>query len=200
MRITRVYTKTGDDGTTGLAGGQRVQKNDARIAAFGAVDELAAAIGIARVEVNADATKFSEKQDAAALDSLLEFIGNKLFTLGGDLATKVADRHPKMPVIVADDIVYLERTCDKYNAALPPLTDFILPGGSRSSAALHLARTVARRAERDVLTLMNAEEIGDAPLKYLNRLSDALFVLARWVNARQGIEEVIWRRDLPEPQ
>ena len=200
LRITRVYTKSGDDGTTGLVGGQRVPKYDPRIEAYGTVDELASILGWARQEVVQEAVRFTDRQDAARLDALLEFLGNKLFTLGGDLATRLEDRHPMMPVIRTEDIDQLERVCDAYNEHLPPLKDFILPGGSRSSSALHVARTVARRAERSVVALSEHEETGGLPAKYLNRLSDALFVVARWVNHKQRVEEVIWRRELAEPE
>lgn len=199
MRITRVYTKTGDDGTTGLAGGRRVPKDHPRIEAYGTVDELASLIGWARQELQHDAPRFESPEDARRLDQLLEFIGNKLFTLGGDLATAVDDRHPQMPVITPDDIAHLERVCDTYNSPLPPLKDFILPGGSRTASALHIARTVARRAERRVTTLATTEKTGHAAT-YLNRLSDALFVLARWTNLKMNVTEVIWNRDLKQPE
>jgi len=199
MRINKVYTKTGDSGETGLVGGQRLHKCHPRIEAYGTVDELASMIGWARQELHLECKTLSESE-MAFLDSILEFIGNKLFTLGGDLATKIEDRHPAMPVIVQNDINFLERVCDSYNAELPPLQDFILPGGSRTASALHMARTIARRAERTIVALSLEEETGGFPETYLNRLSDALFVLARWVNKRQGAAEVIWRRDLPEPE
>lgn len=199
MRITRVYTRSGDDGTTGLVGGQRVPKDDPRIQAYGTTDELTSILGWAREEIRTEAASFADPQDAERLDQLLEFFGNKLFTLGGDLATRLEDRHPAMPVIREDDIAYLEKVCDAFNDSLPPLTDFVLPGGSRTGAALHVARTVARRAEREVASLQRREDLGALPARYLNRLSDALFVLARWANARLRREEVIWRRDLPQP-
>jgi cob(I)alamin adenosyltransferase len=199
LRITRVYTRSGDDGHTGLVGGQRVPKTNPRIEAYGTVDELASVLGWARQELVSETARFANAGDATFIDQLLEFVGNKLFTLGGDLATRVEDRHPMMPVITEDDIAWLEQVCDAYNEELPPLKDFILPGGSRTASALHLARTVARRAEREVLRLQSVEETGGLPGKYLNRLSDALFVVARWVNQRMGEPEVIWRRDLPTP-
>jgi cob(I)alamin adenosyltransferase len=198
LRITRVYTRTGDGGETGLVGGQRVSKADPRIEAYGTVDELAALIGVARLELVADRTRLSP-EDGDRVDAMLEFCGNKLFTLGGDLATRIPDRHPMMPVIVDDDVAFLERACDAYNGALPPLKDFVLPGGTRLSAALHVCRTVARRTEREVIRLSSLEETGELPVRYLNRLSDFLFVLSRWVNLRMGAQEVIWRRTLPEP-
>ena len=199
LRITRVYTKTGDDGTTGLVGGQRVPKFDARIEAYGTSDELMSMIGWAREELRAERPRFSSPDDADKLDALLEFIGNKLFTLGGDLATRVADRHPMMPVIQQAAIDFLERVCDAYNESLPALKDFVLPGGTRTAAALHVARTIARRAERSVLILNAREDTGGLTAKYLNRLSDALFVVSRWVCQRQGVPEVLWNRALPEP-
>lgn len=198
MRITRVYTRSGDDGTTGLAGGQRVPKWDPRIEAYGTSDELMSVLGWARRELAFEADRFTDPVLVRNLDLLLEFLGNKLFTLGGDLATRIADRHPKMPVVAEGDIEFLEKVCDRYNGELPPLTDFILPGGSRTAAALHVARTVCRRAERAVIILREKEEAGLAG-KYLNRLSDVLFVLARWVNTHMDVADVTWRRDLPEP-
>ena len=197
MRITRVYTKVGDDGCTSLVGGQRVAKHSLRIEAYGTVDELNAILGWARQELH-DEPKLLAAEDAAMLDQLLEFLGNKLFTLGGDLATRMEDRHPMMPVIKPEDIAFLERVCDAYNASLPPLKDFVLPGGSRTNVALHVARTVCRRAERVVTALAEEEKTGDAVV-FLNRLSDALFVLSRWVSVRGKAPEVLWRRDLPEP-
>jgi cob(I)alamin adenosyltransferase len=199
LRITRVYTRSGDDGSTGLVGGQRVPKTNPRIQAYGTTDELASFIGWARQELASEKERFADQAHAAMLDQLLEYFGNKLFTLGGDLATRLEDRHPMMPVIVDADIAWLEQVCDQYNEPLAPLKDFILPGGSRTAAALHVARTVARRAEREVLHLAAIEETGGLPARYLNRLSDALFVVARWVNFKMSVPEVIWRRDLPEP-
>lgn len=198
MRITKVYTKTGDDGTTGLVGGQRVPKWDPRIEAYGTSDELMSVLGWARQELKGESARFADIGDVRKVDHLLEFLGNKLFTLGGDLATRVSDRHPMMPVITGEDIVYLEKVCDAYNAQLEPLKDFILPGGSRTAAALHVARTICRRAERAVLMLAEKEETGEVG-KYLNRLSDALFVVARWVNLKMQVPDVTWNRDLPEP-
>lgn len=199
MRITRVYTRTGDDGSTGLVGGQRVSKNDPRISAYGTSDELMSLLGWARQELAAEKDRFPKTGEAEQLDKLLEFVGNKLFTLGGDLATRIEDRHPNMPVIEEGDIGFLEKVCDKYNQGLPALKDFILPGGSRTASALHVARTVARRAERSVVALCEHEDVAGLPTRYLNRLSDALFIPARWANQRQGVEEVVWRRDLEEP-
>ena len=198
-RITSVYTRTGDDGMTGLVGGQRVPKDDPRIAAYGTADELMSVLGWAREELLAETDRFGSPEDARLVDSLLRFMANKLFTLGGDLATRIEDRHPAMPVIREEDIAYLERVCTRLNSELEPLREFVLPGGSRTASALHLARTVARRAERAVMSLSRHEETGGAVGRYLNRLSDALFVLARWVNLKLGVPEILWDRNLPEP-
>jgi len=200
LRITRVYTRSGDDGHTGLVGGQRVPKTNPRIQAYGTTDELSSFIGWARQELASERDRFASPADADLVDALLEYLGNKLFTLGGDLATRLEDRHPMMPVIVDADIEWLEQVCDAYNEPLPPLKDFILPGGSRTASALHVARTIARRAEREVLQLQAVEETGGLPARYLNRLSDALFVVARWVNLKMSVTEVIWRRDLALPK
>ena len=199
LRITRVYTKTGDNGQTGLVGGERVAKNHPRIEAYGTVDELGATLGAARLAIAAEKQQFESPSQATLLDAHLQHIQNQLFTLGGDLATRMENRHPKMPVIGEVEATYLEHVCDAFNAELKPLEDFILAGGSATAVALHQARTIARRAERLAVTLAETEEIGPHPAMYLNRLSDALFVLARWANKHQSAEESIWRRGLPAP-
>jgi cob(I)alamin adenosyltransferase len=181
-RITRVYTRTGDDGTTGLGGGQRVPKDSARIAAYGTVDELSSTIGAAI---------------AAGLDgrlaSTLERVQNDLFNLGSDLCILEEDK-VRMPVPVVEErhVVALEMLMDELSAVLPPLDNFILPGGTPGAAHLHVARTVCRRAERLVLTLSRKEAIGPHTLVYLNRLSDALFVMARYENHQKGVPDVLW--------
>lgn len=199
LRITRVYTKTGDKGETGLVGGQRVPKDHPRIEAYGTVDELAAALGVARVELEGERARFRDAADAETLAAHMRYIQNQLFTLGGDLATRLEDRHPMMPILNGSPIEYLERLCDGFNGSLPPLKDFILAGGSRTATALHVARTVCRRAERVLARLAREEDIGEHSAIYVNRLSDALFVLARWANARMGVEEYLWDRTLDEP-
>ncbi len=199
FRITSVYTKTGDRGNTGLVGGRRVPKNHPRIAAYGTVDELAAALGMCRLEAIGEAARFESEADADRLAEHLKYIQNQLFTLGGDLATPIADRHRQMAVISEKETGYLERLCDAFNGDLPPLADFILAGGSRTAGSLHVARTVCRRCEREVHGLSESEEIGESPLVYLNRLSDALFVLARWTNSRLGVPEFTWHKSLEEP-
>jgi cob(I)alamin adenosyltransferase len=181
-RITKVYTRTGDDGTTGLGGGQRVPKDSPRIEAFGTVDELNSQIGVAR---------------AAGLDPKLSdplaAIQNELFHLGSDLCFLEEDkaRFPA-PKIEARHVAALEKLMDELSAELSPLENFILPGGTPGAAALHVARTVCRRAERAALRLSRGEAIGAFVVPYLNRLSDALFVMARYENHRRGSADLLW--------
>jgi cob(I)alamin adenosyltransferase len=180
----KIYTKTGDSGETGLFGGGRVSKDDRRVAAYGEVDELNAAIGLARALEPAD------------LDAeLLEAVQRDLFAIGGQLASpdpaKVAKALAKAALGDAR-VAALERAIDAAQAELEPLAGFILPGGTPKAAALHLARTVCRRAERGAVTLARAEPVPPILLVYLNRLSDLLFVLARRANARAGRSDVAW--------
>ncbi len=181
-RITKVYTRTGDDGTTGLGGGQRVPKDSARIAAYGTVDELNSAIGAAL---------------AAGLDELLaenlRRIQNDLFHLGSDLCVREEDKaHREMPRIEQRHVDELERLMDRMSGELPPLENFVLPGGAPGAAGLHVARTVCRRAEREALRLSREEAIGPFVVPYLNRLSDALFVMGRFENLRKGVADILW--------
>ena len=175
MRISKVYTKTGDGGETALVGGRRVSKASPRVEAYGDVDELNSAIGLARAYL----------QDEE-LDRVCAHIQNDLFTLGGDLASP-ADVH--VPRITEEFIAVLEERSDQFLSQLDPLKEFILPGGSPAGATLHLARAVARRAERKVVALSLQEEINADAMVYLNRLSDLLFILARLVNKRAGVAE-----------
>lgn len=181
VKLTKIYTRGGDKGKTSLSDGRRVPKHDARVAAYGSVDETNAAIGLARLQADGD------------MDEILARIQNDLFDLGADLATPQADA-PKYPPlrIVPGQVTRLETEIDAANAELLPLTSFVLPGGSALSAHLHLARTMARRAERDVTVLMEREEINPDALRYVNRLSDLLFVLARLANGK-GERDVLWR-------
>jgi cob(I)alamin adenosyltransferase len=177
MRISKVYTKTGDGGETSLVGGQRVSKASLRVDAYGDVDELNSFIGLARAYLN-----------DAEIDSALGLIQNDLFTLGGDLASPVEIQVPR---INEEFIATLEELSDKFLEELEPLKEFILPGGCETGAALHLARTVARRSERKVVALSGEEEINSQAIIYLNRLSDLLFILARLVNKRAGVPEMM---------
>lgn len=186
VTLNRIYTRTGDKGLTRLSTGQPVSKASLRVEAYGAVDETNAFIGVAR----------QHTKDDAELDALLERIQNDLFDLGADLATPEQNEKPDWePLRVVDSQVErLEREIDAINARLSPLTSFVLPAGSPASAALHVARTVCRRAERRLVELMGVEgEIVGAPaLRYLNRLSDLLFVAARRANA-DGAADVLWK-------
>ncbi len=210
-RLTKIYTKTGDDGTTGLVGGSRVRKDDLRVEAYGTVDETNAAVGVAIVECErriADDRALlapnhaNPRGDAAALSelaSLLRSLQHDLFDLGADLATPVTpdETDPKVAAtklrIVPAQVERLERAIDKHNDPLQPLTNFVLPGGTPAAAALHMARTVSRRAERLVVTLVARDptRVNPQALIYLNRLSDLLFVLARVAND-SGKTDVLW--------
>jgi len=193
IRITRVYTRRGDRGETDLVGGARVPKDSARIDAYGTVDELNAALGVARAVNAAERGRPGVRRD---LETVLRKLQNELFDLGGELATPAAEFRPGMFRVGADEVTALETLMDRCQKDLKPLRSFVLPGGGRVSAFLHVARTVCRRAERDVLRLMRSEDIGEWPLAYLNRLSDLLFVLSRWVGHHRGEREFLWERPL----
>lgn len=179
VKLDRIYTRGGDKGLTSLVDGSRVPKHALRVAAYGEVDELNATIGLLRLET----------KDLAAVDAMLSRIQNDLFDLGADLATP--DSIDGALRIVETQVTRLEGEIDTMNAAIPPLRSFILPGGSRAAAFAHLTRTVARRAERAVSALGEAEAINMAALRYVNRLSDHLFVLARHLND-DGAADVLW--------
>jgi cob(I)alamin adenosyltransferase len=183
VKLTRIYTRGGDRGETSLGDGSRVPKHDLRVAATGTVDETNAVLGLARLHTG----------DRPEIDAMLARIQNDLFDLGADLC--VPEQHsPHQPPlrIVEAQVERLEREIDSLNAGLPPLESFILPGGTPAGAWLHLARTVARRAERLMTELSLAQPVGLPALKYINRLSDHLFVLSRVVNDR-GRHDVLWR-------
>jgi cob(I)alamin adenosyltransferase len=201
-RITRVYTRTGDRGTTRLVGGQEVRKDDPRIESYGTVDELGVRLGAARATLEGARRQFSTYPDELGLlAEHLKYIQNLLFTLGGDLATRIGDRWENMPLITAAHTKYLEKLIDAYNAELPPLTDFILAGGGPLALSLHSCRVVCRRCERVMQTLASKEDIGGEVIPFVNRLSDLFFVLARWASAKTelGGSETIWDRNLAEP-
>lgn len=181
-RLTRIYTKTGDDGMTGLGGGQRVPKDSQRVETYGTVDELNSQIGVAL------ATGLCDR-----LTAELPLIQNELFDLGSDLATPAVSqaRHP-VPTVEPRHIEKLERLIDELNEVVGPLANFLLPGGSPGASHLHVARTICRRAERAATALARDEEIGPTVLPYLNRLSDALFVMARFENHERNVSEPLW--------
>jgi len=194
-KLTRIYTRTGDDGTTGLVGGQRVKKTALRIEAYGTLDELSSIIGLAR-------TALAEAGDLAVareLDAWLAWTQDALFNLGSDLATLPKDRWEGMPLIGPDDAVALERAIDRAQQDLTPLDNFIHPGGSYPGAFLHQARTVCRRAERLLTALRETEEISPEAVRYVNRLSDALFVWSRWINHALGRPEHLWNPKTAPP-
>jgi cob(I)alamin adenosyltransferase len=186
--INRVYTRSGDRGTTRLAGGQERSKDDARLEAYGSVDELNAVLGLAAEEM----IRASPKIDDTYIKAVRR-IQNELFDLGGELATLAEDRHPKQALISADDVTRLEQEMDAANESLPALHSFILPGGGMVSALFHQARTVCRRAERRLVTLNESEPQREVTVHYLNRLSDWLFVMGRSTALNSGHGEVLWR-------
>lgn len=191
MRITKVYTRTGDAGQTRLAGGQSVWKDSPRVAAYGTVDELNASVGFVRALL----AERGATAPAAALEQDLRWVQNKLFDLGGVLATAPGQTFAGMPQVTTADATRLEGMIDGCQAVLEPLKEFILPGGGTIAAALHQARTICRRAERECVTLSREEPVDSAAVMYLNRLSDALFVWARWVAKMYGEPELLWERD-----
>ena len=183
-RLTKIYTRTGDDGSTGLGGGQRVPKDSARIEAYGTVDELNSFIGVA-IAVGIDPD----------LGAMFAVIQNDLFHVGSNLCVLDEDQKKfKMLTIEARHIKQLEKYIDKLQLSLKPLENFILPGGSIGSAELHVCRCVCRRAEREILRLKRTEPINDFVLKYINRLSDLLFVMARYENLKKKVKEPLWNQ------
>jgi cob(I)alamin adenosyltransferase len=193
IRITRVYTRTGDRGDTALVGGRRVPKDAPRIEAYGTVDELNAVIGLARV-FNAEQLRRGRRY--RWLDGVLRRLQNELFDLGSELATPEEAAYEQMFRVGDKEVAALERLIDQCQKDLRPLKSFVLPGGGRVGGFLHQARTVCRRAERRVLALSRVEPIGEWPLRYVNRLSDLLFVLSRWAGKHLGETEYLWERGL----
>jgi len=181
-KLTRIYTRAGDDGTTGLGFGGRLPKDALRIECYGTVDELNSTLGLARAE-----------HLPSDIDGWLGRVQNELFHLGSDLCVPEAEKseHP-VPRIEPRHVAQLEATIDDWNARLPSLENFILPGGTQGAAALHLARSVCRRAERLAVRLAREEPVGGSVVPYLNRLSDALFVAARAANALSGRADILW--------
>ncbi|HXU87803.1 MAG TPA: cob(I)yrinic acid a,c-diamide adenosyltransferase [Methylomirabilota bacterium] len=197
ISITRVYTRTGDGGETALVGGARVPKDSPRIVAYGTLDELNAAVGLARVF---NAERLAEGGEAAArhawLDDVLKKVQNQIFDLGSELATPPSAAYEGMFRMGEAEVTELERLMDQCQKDLTPLKSFVLPGGGPIQGFLHQARTICRRAEREVLRLSRVEPIGEWPLRYVNRLSDLFFVLGRWVGKHMGEPEYLWERGL----
>jgi len=185
VKLTKIYTRGGDQGETSLGDGSRLKKHDPRVAAYGTVDEANSAIGVARLHMNGL---------PAAFDAALSRIQNDLFDLGADLCTpQSADEKPGAALrIVQAQVDRLEKEIDGFNAGLAPLNSFVLPGGTPAAAHLHVARTVARRAERDITALAQTQTINPPAIAYINRLSDHLFVLARAANQALGQKDVLW--------
>jgi len=184
---TKIYTGTGDDGTTALFGGERVGKGDPRIDAYGTVDETNSIVGMARAHLTGEP---GEEE----LDSVLSDLQEELFVLGADLATPM-DATPVVDRIEEAHVTALEERIDRFDADLPSLNRFILPGGTPAGAALHSARTVCRRAERHIVEASTSTPINEQAMVYLNRLSDLFFVLARWANRKAGVREDTWEPD-----
>jgi cob(I)alamin adenosyltransferase len=177
-RLSKIYTRTGDDGTTGLANGERVDKADGRVAAFGDVDETNSALGLL----------LAEPALPAAIGATLTRIQHELFEIGAELS------FPGYRQITNEHVTRLEQELDALNAELPPLEEFVLPGGTRAAAVCHLARTICRRAERSAWAAAKLTALNPELMRYLNRLSDLLFVMARWLARRDGGQETLWRR------
>jgi len=181
-RLSKIYTRTGDDGTTGLGDGSRTQKDSLRVEAFGTADELNSAVGLLIAHCD-------DNREDNGISSVLLDVQHDLFDLGGELCMPgtdlIGDRHTTR----------LEHELDRLNAELPPLKDFILPGGSRAAAQAHLARTICRRAERRVIALARHEQVNEPAIRYLNRLSDLLFVIARTLARASGTGEILWQHD-----
>ena len=185
LALNRIYTKTGDSGETGLVGGQRIGKDALRIDCYGTVDELNAFIGMACFS--------SEEAQLVKLSAILKRVQHELFNLGSILATRPQDVHPKQPRVTDAEVRKLETEIDEMNEGLPKLRSFVLPGGCRLNTELHACRTICRRAERIAVALSRKEEIPPEAVRYLNRLSDALFVWSRWVNRELKVPEVLWQ-------
>jgi len=179
----KIYTKTGDKGETGLFGGERVSKSNLRLNAYGSIDELNSFLGLAIIEIT-----------SVEIRNLLNDLQNKLFVLGSDLATPETEKNKKLNITRLPDsyIIETEQAIDKYEAQLDELKNFILPGGSKGSALLHICRTISRRAEREVVALKNTEHIGENIVIFLNRLSDLFFVLSRFENKYSNIPDTKW--------
>ena len=186
LALNRIYTRRGDRGFTSLVGGQQVSKDTLRVECYGAVDELNAFLGLA-------SNSTTEHPQLAELSFIFLRIQHELFNLGSILATLPEDVHPQQPQITSAEITRLEEEIDRFNETLPPLRSFVLPGGSRINAELHICRTICRRAERLLVRLSREETVSAESIQYLNRLSDAFFVWSRWASHTLQIEEILWQ-------
>jgi len=195
IRITRVYTRTGDTGETGLVGGKRISKDSPRIEAYGTIDELNSIVGLARAF---NEEKLADGDAHQFLDTVLRQIQDELFDLGSELATPPDFFQQGMYRVGEPEVKKIEQLIDECQKDLEPLKSFVLPGGGRIGAYLHQCRTVCRRAEREILRLSRAEELSEWPIKYVNRLSDLFFVLSRWISKKTGKDEYLWQRGLVE--
>jgi cob(I)alamin adenosyltransferase len=189
LALNRIYTKRGDAGQTSLAGGQTVSKDSPRIEAYGTVDELNAFVGLANVSCQ---EQLGQDPRMGLLAGVMRRVQHELFNLGSILATRPEDVHPRQARITTAEVEQLEREIDAMNDDLPPLRSFVLPGGTRLNADLHVARTVCRRAERVLVALSREEKVPPEAIQYLNRLSDAMFVWSRWANYVLHVPEVLW--------
>lgn len=199
MRITKVYTRTGDKGTTGLADGSRIKKDHIRIESYGAIDELNSILAICKQASCVENTlpnqsKHLSLEDSNLISRWIFAIQNDLFNIGSDLATPISSRWPGIILVGQDEINILEKMIDFCQEILPPLKEFVLPGGTFLNSYFHLARTVCRRTERVIVTLEQTEEINPFVLVYINRLSDLLFVLSRWVQYKCSEKELTWNK------
>jgi len=190
LALNRIYTKRGDTGQTSLVGGQRVSKDSARIEAYGTIDELNAFTGLAVVSCE---EMIERDPSIGLLLVILRRVQHELFNLGSILATLPEDVHPKQARVTSAEISQLEREIDGMNESLPSLRSFVLPGGTRLNAELHVTRTICRRAERLLIALAREESVPPETIQYLNRLSDAMFVWSRWVNNAVGAPEILWQ-------
>ena len=195
IRITRVYTRTGDKGQTALVGGKRIPKDSPRIEAYGTIDELNSIVGLARVF---NEEKLADGDAHQFLDTVLRQIQDELFDLGSELATPPDFFQQGMYRVGEPEVKKIEQLIDECQKDLEPLKSFVLPGGGRIGAYLHQCRTVCRRAEREIVRLSRAEELSEWPIKYVNRLSDLFFVLSRWISKKTGKHEYLWQRGLVE--
>jgi cob(I)alamin adenosyltransferase len=191
VKINRIYTRTGDDGSTALVGGRRTKKTSRRVCAYGDIDELNAYLGACRT--------VAERSNHANVTDRLKTVQNELFDLGSELATATGDEWHGMVRTQEGHVTRLEEWIDEYTDQIPELRSFVLPGGTELNALLHIARTVCRRAERSILILKEEDDVSETIVRYINRLSDLLFALARWESHQSGTPEYLWQPGAPAP-